>query len=173
MACPYWLFLAPLLGSLSLTAVSQLSSSLCIGFLAFVWHFLTSLVSVPCLEVNMHDQASKVITLYNSHLPLIAVVDLWNIRESNHVPSPHLSDQEHTCANSFSLDLRFVPLKVFLHLELSSDQENKNDFADEHERLWFLGHKVESTMEYFEENLLEFCKLTSAAPPEYQELSRV
>ena len=63
--------------------------------------------------------------------------------------------------------------KVFLHLELSSDQENKNDFADEHERLWFLGHKVESTMEYFEENLLEFCKLASAAPPEYQELSRV
>ena len=33
-------------------------------------------------------------------------------------------------------------LKVFfLHLELSSDQENKKGFPDE--RLWFLGHRVE------------------------------
>ena len=81
------------------------SSSLCIGFLVFVWHVLTSLVSVPCLKVNMHDQASKVIALYNSHLLLIVVVDLWNIHESNHVPSPHPSDQEHTCANSLSLEV--------------------------------------------------------------------
>lgn len=73
--------------------------------IAFVSHFLTSLVSVPYFKVNMHGQASKVITLYNSHLPLIAVVDLWNIHESNHVPSPHPSDQEHTCANSFSLEV--------------------------------------------------------------------
>ena len=42
--------------------------------------------------------------------------------------------------------LEFLPpffnrLKVFyLHLELPSDQENKNGFADE--RLLFLGHRV-------------------------------
>ena len=36
-------------------------------------------------------------------------------------------------------------LKVFhLHLELPSDQENKNGFADE--GLWFLGHRVDSTL---------------------------
>ena len=36
-------------------------------------------------------------------------------------------------------------LKVFhLHLELPSDQENKNGFADE--GLWFLGRKVDSTL---------------------------
>ena len=36
-------------------------------------------------------------------------------------------------------------LKVFhLHLELPSDQENKNGFADE--GLWFLGHRVVSTL---------------------------
>ena len=36
-------------------------------------------------------------------------------------------------------------LKVFhLHLELPSDQENKNGFADEW--LWFLGHRVVSTL---------------------------
>ena len=35
-------------------------------------------------------------------------------------------------------------MKVFyLHLELPSDQENKNGFADE--GLWFLGYGVEST----------------------------
>ena len=35
-------------------------------------------------------------------------------------------------------------LKVFyLHLESPSDQENRNGFAVE--RLWFLGHRVEST----------------------------
>ena len=59
----------------------------------------------------------------------------------------------------------FLEFLQNLHLELSSDQENKNGFADEHERLWFLGHRVESTMEYFEENLHKFCKLASAAPP--------
>ena len=36
-------------------------------------------------------------------------------------------------------------LKVLhLHLELPSDQENKNGFADE--GLWFLGHRVVSTL---------------------------
>ena len=36
-------------------------------------------------------------------------------------------------------------LKVFhLYLELPSDQENKNDFADE--RLRFLGHRIASTL---------------------------
>ena len=36
-------------------------------------------------------------------------------------------------------------LKIFhLHLELTSDQENKNCFADE--RLWFHGHRIESTL---------------------------
>ena len=67
----------------------------------------------------------------------------------------------------------FLEFLQNLHLELSSDQESKNGFADEHERLWFLRHKVESTMEYFEENLHKFCKLASAAPPEYQDLSTV
>ena len=67
----------------------------------------------------------------------------------------------------------FLEFLQNLHLELSSDQKNENGFADEHERLWFLGHKVESTMEYFEENLHKFCKLAPAAPPEYQDLSRV
>ena len=51
----------------------------------------------------------------------------------------------------------FLEFLQNLHLELSSDQENKNGFADEHERLCFLGHRVESTMEYFEENLHKFC----------------
>jgi len=64
-------------------------------------------------------------------------------------------------------------LKVLLHKELTNNQENKNGFADEHERLWFVGHRAESTMEYFEENLQKFCKLASAALPEYQDLSRV
>ena len=37
-------------------------------------------------------------------------------------------------------------LKVFhLHLELPRDQENKNGFADEW--LWFLGHRVVSTLQ--------------------------
>ena len=31
----------------------------------------------------------------------------------------------------------------YLHLELPSDPEKKSGFADE--RLWFLGHRVEST----------------------------
>ena len=36
-------------------------------------------------------------------------------------------------------------LKVFhLYLELPSDKENKNGFADE--VLWFLGHRVVSTL---------------------------
>ena len=33
-------------------------------------------------------------------------------------------------------------LGIYLHLELPSDQENKNGFVDE--RLWFLGHRAES-----------------------------
>ena len=39
-------------------------------------------------------------------------------------------------------------LKVFyLLLELPSDQENKNGFPAE--RLWFFGHRVESTLKNF------------------------
>ena len=39
-------------------------------------------------------------------------------------------------------------LRVFyLLLELPSDQENKNGFAAE--RLWFFGHRVESTLKNF------------------------
>ena len=45
-------------------------------------------------------------------------------------------------------------LKVFfLHLELSSDQENKKGFPDE--RLWFLRHRVE-LMPF--QHLKKFCE---------------
>ena len=45
-------------------------------------------------------------------------------------------------------------LKVFhFHLELPSDQENKNGFADE--RLRFLRHRIESTLFRVRHTMLE------------------